>query len=580
MSTDIVKISNKAYSISQTAVDRARRRKYFTTYTENAPNKLSNEEAKLLQDLGIDSKMITTLKLYLPTFFDNLHMCSSDTSMILHKNCNIPHYVLWSIMIANKEATDERLRQNRLKETTHQIGVAMNTAVIHQLRPTIDNYDTIFKLLVINPAPQPISLNVFRINEDPENSSAESSEPPPRESSSTGTEVIVKDTSTITDKGTSRGPRNLSDKESINRIFKLIISKPSKPSSAEHKIPVSNNNSEALSKQLIHLDESRRQPIYTFTQKGSTCASDALFTILLQADVVKRLFINNAEKIIRNALDNSLIHAIKRYINMLELESNHVDDRSRRKSINLTEKHGETILKTISESECPIGLTRTHITKYITNLQNKLLPTIPTIRNLFFFGGSEFKLNMENESVGKKNLNNISGFLITYPESSSAETKTGHAIAILKINGRWYISNNERGMLEEITDPKFMPILFYKLYNTVDGEIFQLYTRYNNMYKFRFNFAGGYIYPNSGMATSAASAASDIVSIVDSKRIIVFGENSENSENDQLTNIYKRFNQTEVDFKTYLESVSLSASAASGGDRIPGGIFGGDDENW
>lgn len=609
MSTDIVKISNKAYSISQAIADRVRRRKYFMSYTKDSPNKLTADESKLLHDLGLekDSNMITALKLYLPTFFDNLQMCSSDTSMILRKNCNIPYYVLWSIMIANKQATDERLRENRLKESSHQLGVAMNTATIHQLRPKLDEYDDLFQLIVINPVSPPIPFRLFQMNNagaDPAPAVGLATPPAPATgltppAPAIGLTTPAHATGLVTpvaaagrgpkpgpNPGPKHGPRKPDDRETaINKMFTLFLIHKTRPKTGSVEgiglggAPVhgtnstETNNTEEIYKQILEFDKTR-YPLYTFTQKGSTCASDALFTILLQADLIKRIFINNANQIISNKLDKALIHAIKRYINMLELESKQTNDhRVRRASINLTEKHGEQILKTMSESECSIGLTRTQITKYLTDLRAKLLPTIPTIQNLFFFGGGDFKTNIDNMTIGKKNLNNIQGFLITHAESTT-EIKTGHAIAILKINNNWYISNNEIGLLELIFDQTFIPILLYKLYNTTSNtdEIFQLHTQSDKRYIFRFT--NGYRYPLSG-------TPSDNVSIVDAKRILVFGENSENIENTQLTNIYINFNKNEAEFIGYLNSLfarSAAGAAASAGAGS-GGIFG-NDNNW
>jgi hypothetical protein len=539
MSTDVVKISNKAYTILQDVESRLRRRNYFRTYTETSKNTLTNEELKLLKDLGLnDSKMINTLKLYLPTFFDNLYMCSSDASMILHKNCNIPYFVLWSIMIANKQATDERLRENRFKESTHLLGVAINTATVNQLRPKLDEYDELFQLIVINPASPPIPIPLHHFMLGPGVNPVKPAVKPVKPAVKPVKPAVK-----------PAKPRPNDRENAINAMFTIMLINNKNNSENE-------NNATDLSTQLMELDQSRRNPpLYTFTQKGSTCASDSLFTILLQTNLIKQIFIDNSEQIIRNKLDKSLIHAFKRYINMLTLESTHVASakgaKGRRGSINLTEKHGESILKTMSD-DCSIGLTRTQITKYLTDLQAKLLPTIPTIKNLFFFNGGEFKTNIDNMTIGKKNLNNIQGILITHSESSSAavETKTrkGHAIAIIQINDNWYISNNEIGMLELIHDQAFIPMLLYKLYNTTShtDEIFKLHTQPDKTYL--FNFANGYQYPVSAVST-------DNVSIVDARRIIVFGENGENVENTKLTNIYKNFNKNDAEYILYLNTI-------------------------
>ena len=61
MSTDIVKISNKSYSIPQSIEARARRRTYFNTYKEDkrsGDGELIPEESQVLNDLGIGRSQI------------------------------------------------------------------------------------------------------------------------------------------------------------------------------------------------------------------------------------------------------------------------------------------------------------------------------------------------------------------------------------------------------------------------------------------------------------------------------------------------------------------------------------------
>jgi hypothetical protein len=484
MSTDIVTISNKSYSISQLPGDRSRRRKYFNTFKVDAaaavnaakPEKSTNaantqtereialtkEESQLLTDLGMDSKMINVLKMYLPTFFDNLQTCSSDSSLILKKNCNISQYVLWSIMIANKELTDKRIRQNKLKYSppTQQLNVAMNTAMIHQMRPKkiTNQYDKLFQLILINSAPEPetqekrdafaslLSLRTSPEQKKPEaNLDAEpTSEPELEPEPEPEPESKSK-------------PKPKPEDEKVNKLFALILLS---KAGAE---PVDN-----LCEELKTLVRERKSPLYTFSQMGSTCATDSLFTILLQADKIKDIIINNCEFLYKDDMDAALKNAMQRYVNMLELEATHApSETKRRNSINLS--HG------VSKSELCIGASRENIIEYLTKLKTYLLSKkVLEANNLnFFYGYDKIK------DKYKTNLNKIKGFYITHrPEIDiMTDGKSGHAISILKINNVWYISDNEHGMLHKITDEKFIKLLFYKLYNSKkeDDLLFQMW---------------------------------------------------------------------------------------------------------
>jgi hypothetical protein len=442
MSSDVVMIANKSYIIKQSLGDSARRRVYFNTFKENSnttSGSLTADESKLLADLGINSKMIMNLKLYLPTFFDNLQMCSSDTSLVLRKDCNIPYYVLWSIMFANKQATDERIRANKeAYYSSRNIGVAMNTAIVSQMRRKNirDEYDKVFELLLtqsvtLKPVAVEFNESLFQL---------------PR--ASNDKEQLARNDLTNV---------NIEYAKFIPEIFTLILTKP-----GVSGVP-------SILSELKKLVENRPQPpLYTFSQLGNTCASDALFTILLQADNLRDIFVNNAQKIKDETIDATISHALLRYERMLELEAKHVKNtlgKSRRPSLNLDTRHGEAILKGISGEDSCIGLTKKKILDYMKDIQQKLKShgIIQRDEELNVFIGDNFITFINNET---SNLNSIKGIYLHIPGNISETeiTSTGHAIACVKIYNEWYITDNEFGILHKIDDPHLINILLLNLY--------------------------------------------------------------------------------------------------------------------
>jgi hypothetical protein len=545
MSTDIVKISNKSYTISQSIEDRARRRKYFNTFKEDkkkGDTELKPDETQVLTDLGIDATMTNTLKMYLPTFFDNLHSCSSDSSLVLDKKCNIPYYVLWSIMLANKESTDKRLRDNKEKYSppTSLLGVAVDGSTLRGLRPKeiTDEYDKLFQLMVTTS---------------------------PVISDSTNFGYLLK--LNVTD-DKKRGV-NAEYAGQIDSLFTLILTTPEAPRKSKIKV---------LAEQIIKLDRERRHPRYTFSQETNTCATDSLFTILLQSDKIKDLFIQNITSLYRTESNklvpiNNVLHcALKRYITMLTLESSDPENKSTRlETVNLGREnpYGELMLKDISKDEACIGAKRSDIIRYLEELKAQLA-SIPNMKLFNFFYGQLFKNNYANvhgKSTINKNLNSIKALYITHPINSDPGKSSGHAISILKIRNEWYISDNEVGLLHKINDNKFIPVLFYKLYqanlNPIH-EICQMWhttdeqkSAHNLLYFFVFDIGGKqYIYPNSNVP-----GAKDInTPIVTAERCIVFTY-TEDVKDPLLEDVSKKLLQPENEFKRFIESSTPASQA-------------------
>ncbi len=71
---------------------------------------LKKEEKEILKALGFDIDLLKQLGAYLPDFFDSLPSCSTDTAMLLKKDCETAYFVLWSVMFAAQNVLNERIK--------------------------------------------------------------------------------------------------------------------------------------------------------------------------------------------------------------------------------------------------------------------------------------------------------------------------------------------------------------------------------------------------------------------------------------------------------------------------------------
>lgn len=387
MSSDVVIIANKSYNIKQSISDSSRRRRYFSTLGTEGMYTLTEDEQRLLTDLGINDTMMMNLKLYMPTFFDNLHMCKSDTNLILRKECNVPYYVLWSIMFANKQITDERIRKNKLAHKTHRnINVATHTALLSQMRPSDihDPYSKLFQLILTSPTPTPTSASIVSSAEEP----------------------LFKLPTSPNDILTNV---NIEYAKYIPNIFTLILTTSSSPR-------------------------------FTFTQRGDTCASDTLFSILLMADGLKEYFTKNISESDHNL--ETLRLAQERFKEMQKLEASGSSGPSgRRYSINETEGRGKQI-RTLIGTCMKSGITMAEL----QNVVNKLIEGVKAPVRVHV--GDKYK-----------KISNVQGILF----AGNSGKGLGHIIGILKIDNKWWISDNEVGYLHLITDNTFVTTLLEML---------------------------------------------------------------------------------------------------------------------
>ena len=128
----VIMLDGNSYIIDLTPADRIRRTLYF----RNGSRPLTPDERRLLDDLGIDPIMEQTLRTELPDFFNQLPACQSNTNLVLSKNCEIPHFVLWSILFHATTQTQRRILANRKRHrTVSGLGTATTGVMTGALNP-------------------------------------------------------------------------------------------------------------------------------------------------------------------------------------------------------------------------------------------------------------------------------------------------------------------------------------------------------------------------------------------------------------------------------------------------------------
>lgn len=143
-------LANEAFTLGTSIGDSERRRRYY----RDGSQQLTMEEKRILKSLGIDEEMESTLAPYMPSFFDLLPKCNTDTNVLLSKDCEIPYYVIWSTLFANRASTETRIKINKNQKTPRTLfDVAQNSAFISELRTTEkqNNFHAVFTLIPIHP---------------------------------------------------------------------------------------------------------------------------------------------------------------------------------------------------------------------------------------------------------------------------------------------------------------------------------------------------------------------------------------------------------------------------------------------
>lgn len=218
---------------------------------------------------------------------------------------------------------------------------------------------------------------------------------------------------------------------------------------------------------------SPKEPLkYMFSQRGTTCVTDAMFTIFLEADPIREDFqaaledghllekpkspVKNhstVEKSIASAIASIefsrrdrvmevFASVIPRYKKMKELEKKSPTRRNRKPSANAGE--GDEILKCVTGSNS-YGTTQAMAARMInlTLLQNKF----GILKKNYHIGGVLIDKD-------RKLISEIPPFekVFAYKITIGLPDRVWHAICMLKQGGKWFFGDNELGLLHPIQD--------------------------------------------------------------------------------------------------------------------------------
>jgi hypothetical protein len=107
-----------------------------------------------LNAVGINKEIEQRLKAYLPSFFDALPDCQTDTSLYLSKTCEIPYFVVWSTKFAERQQTQERIKENKeLVKPLTDYDTVIHEAVIEDMKAKYSDIDALFTIIRLKTAP-------------------------------------------------------------------------------------------------------------------------------------------------------------------------------------------------------------------------------------------------------------------------------------------------------------------------------------------------------------------------------------------------------------------------------------------
>ncbi len=125
--TALIHLGNKSFRIFVSENDNQRR----IQYSKSEPNAdLTAEEREILTSLGVDTILEQALRPYLAEFFNTLQRCNTDSKLILNKECETAHYVIWSTLFNMKRDTKSRIDENK---AAYPGGTDLNVAMIGAL---------------------------------------------------------------------------------------------------------------------------------------------------------------------------------------------------------------------------------------------------------------------------------------------------------------------------------------------------------------------------------------------------------------------------------------------------------------
>jgi hypothetical protein len=207
-------------------------------------------------------------------------------------------------------------------------------------------------------------------------------------------------------------------------------------------------------------------PIYMFSQRGATCASDTISTVFLEADPIREDFaaaLEDSRYITSSSAEsNKSFELIKyitpRYKKMKTLEKLPPTKRKRRASLNTGE--GFKILECFGGDAT--GLSPERVEGVLRDY---------LIDNKFGILKKDYSIRMKTVSL-KKSPDTLPPFsnVFSLVLSMGSRVSPGHMIGFLKRGSDWYFVENNMGILHKMTDITFMHALYNSLH---DGEGFR-----------------------------------------------------------------------------------------------------------
>ena len=147
-----IQLGNRQFRYGNNPQDKERRNQFFL----HNRGELTVKEYEIMDALGITEEVEESMRQYLPEFFEKLPNCSDDTRLSLSKECEVPHYVLWSAMF-HRYDTKRKQFETLPNRPISQLDHAMANSLVNRLTTNPpDHVRRLFTLLLSNTQTRPV----------------------------------------------------------------------------------------------------------------------------------------------------------------------------------------------------------------------------------------------------------------------------------------------------------------------------------------------------------------------------------------------------------------------------------------
>jgi len=122
---EIIHLAGQKYYIDYDKESRARRSDIFDKNVTT--KKLTDDEQKLLDAIGVTENTKTSLKPHLAEFFNKLPFCQSSSQMITNRKCETAYYIIWSVLLKARQAAQQKINESASglsDKETHMLSAA------------------------------------------------------------------------------------------------------------------------------------------------------------------------------------------------------------------------------------------------------------------------------------------------------------------------------------------------------------------------------------------------------------------------------------------------------------------------